>query len=182
MRRPTSIVTCGRSAIVWASVGARRHNGSSPTQRLERVATAGAIMTALVAGAILGWLSLAREPGDGAGLSYSPLTTAPAVRRVPRLVTQGDSVAYVAEVNGVLQSGSETPSPHRPPHRSPTPPTTAGTVLVAGRKAHLLRVASPGARGHLVRSGGRRQAAGRRAQCRSGRDFTRRSYARVLSR
>ena len=80
-----------------------------PSSAWRRVATAGAIVTALVAGAILGWLSLAREPGDGAGLSYSPLTTAPAYEGFPAWSPRGDSVAYVAEVNGVLQIWQRDP-------------------------------------------------------------------------
>ena len=87
-----------------------------PLPAWRRAAPAAAVAAALVAGAILG--SAALQPGSGGtpNLQYTPLTTAPGYEGFPVWSPRGDNVAYVAEVNGVLQifqRDPRNPSPSR---------------------------------------------------------------------
>ena len=87
-----------------------------PSPAWRRAATVAAVAAALVAGAILGSAVWQPESSGTPNLQYTPLTTAPGYEGFPVWSPRGDNVAYVAEVNGVLQifqRDPRNPSPSR---------------------------------------------------------------------
>ena len=134
-----------------------------------------AALLALVVAAGLVWIVLAAPAApDLTQVSFTPLATQTGYEGHPALSPDGKTIAYAAEVGGILQiftrrlSSSESAPGHAGSLRLQVP------VLVARRAAHLLRFVGEGEGRHLVDRGGRRHAAGRRRECHTGCDVARR--------
>jgi Tol biopolymer transport system component len=82
-----------------------RESGAVAPQRAttwRRALTAGAMLTALAAGVMLGGRVVEPQPFNRL-LTHAPLATAPGYEGFPAWSRDGHSIAYSAEVNGVLQ-------------------------------------------------------------------------------
>jgi hypothetical protein len=69
----------------------------------RRALIATAVLGTIAAGAILSSLIAEPQPGDGSALRFTPFATEPGYEGFPAWSPDGQTIAYAAEVKGILQ-------------------------------------------------------------------------------
>ena len=142
----------------------READPTAPTRGTtwRRTRAVGAMLAAAAAGVMLANIVADPRPVDLSALRFSPLATEAGYEGLPAWSSDGQTIAYAAEVNGTLQIFTRrlvVAGVRR--SGDPRAVRLQASVLVARRETHLLHVAGKGPGEHLVGRRRGRHTAGR---------------------